>query len=57
MAELYVKRKRNNLTWLWILIILVIIAAVIYYLYVNNYFNTGDVTGMNIYEAIPYRLC
>lgn len=57
MAELYVKRKRNNLTWLWVLIILVIIAAVIYYLYVNNYFNTGDVTGMNIYEAISYRLC
>lgn len=46
MAELHVKQKRSNLTWLWVLIILVIVAAVIYYLYTNNYFNTGDVTGM-----------
>ena len=56
MAELYVKRKRNNLVWLWVLVILVIIAAIIYYLYVNNYFGTGDMTGVDIYNAIPYRM-
>jgi hypothetical protein len=57
MAELHVKRKRSNLTWLWVLIILLIVAAVIYYLYDNNYFNTGNVTGMQIYRAVTYRMC
>lgn len=57
MAELHVKRKRSNLTWLWVLIILLIVAAVIYYLYVNNYFNTGNVTAMNVIEAISYQRC
>lgn len=56
MAELHVKKKPNNLTWLWVLIIL-IIAAVIYYLYANNYFNTGNVTAMKNLATVNYRLC
>ena len=57
MAELHVKRKRSNLTWLWVLIIILIIAAILYYLYANNYFNTGNVTGMELHKELIYRIC
>lgn len=57
MAELHVKHKRSNLTWLWVLIILLIVAAVIYYLYTNNYINTGAVTGMQTFKVITYHVC
>jgi ABC-type polysaccharide/polyol phosphate export permease len=56
MAELHVKRKRSSLGWLWILIVL-IIAAVIYYLYTNNYFNSGNPTGMKKNVAVTKLLC
>jgi hypothetical protein len=57
MAELHVKHKRSNLTWLWVLIILVVVAAVIYYLYTNNYLNTGNATGMQWSQVLIYRVC
>jgi hypothetical protein len=46
MAEIHVQRKRRNLWWLWLLIIL-IVAALVYYLYVNNYFNTDNLSTLN----------
>lgn len=42
MAEIHIQRKRKSLLWLWLIIIL-IIAAVIYYLYINNYFDNKTV--------------
>ncbi len=46
MADIHVQPKRNNLWWLWLLIIL-IVAAVAYYLYINNYFDTGNLNVMS----------